>query len=83
MDKRPFRPSPAMVVACVALFVALGGTALATSLVVSSNKQVGPNTISGHNPPSGDHANVVAHSIDGKDLASQSVTANRRPATPA
>jgi hypothetical protein len=66
-----------MVVACVALFVALGGTALATSLVVSSNKQVGPNTISGHNPPSGDHANVIARSIDGKDLASQSVTAKK------
>jgi hypothetical protein len=73
MEKRRFRPSPAMVVACVALFVALGGTGLAASYVVSSNSQVGPNTISGHQAPSGDHANVISRSLNLQDLAPQSV----------
>ena len=58
-----------MVVACAALFVALGGTGLAASYVVSSNSQVGPGTISGHHPPSGDHANIVGGSINAFDLA--------------
>jgi hypothetical protein len=72
MDKR-FRPSPAMVVACVALFVALSGTALA-SFVVSSNSQVASGTISGHHPPAGDHANIIAGSVSGTDLATSSVS---------
>ena len=55
MRKR-FRPSHGTVVAYLALFVALGGTATAVTYVVSSNSQVGPNTISGHKPPTGDHA---------------------------
>jgi hypothetical protein len=73
MKKLSFRPSPAMIVACVALFVALGGTGLAASYVVSSNSQVGPQTISGHQAPSGDHANVISHSLNLQDLAPQSV----------
>jgi hypothetical protein len=72
MDKR-FRPSPAMVVACVALFVALSGTALA-SFVVSSNSQVASGTISGHHPPSGDHSNIIAGSVNGTDLATGAVS---------
>src|SRR5438874_11648068 len=72
-----FRPSPAMVVACAALFVALGGTAVATSYVVSSNSQVGPGTISGHHPPSGKHANIIAGSINGKDLNGGAVSAGK------
>jgi hypothetical protein len=77
MKKLSFRPSPAMVVACVALFVALGGTGLAATYVVSSNSQVGPNTISGHNPPSGKHANVISGSINGTDLAPNSVNGGK------
>jgi len=69
MNKRRFRPSPAMVVACLALFVALGGTALAASYVVSSNSQIGPNTVSGHHPPSGKHANLIRESIANADLS--------------
>jgi hypothetical protein len=64
-----FRPSPAMIVACIALFVALGGTATAVTYVVSSNSQIGPGTISGNNPPSGDHANIIAGSVTGGDVA--------------
>ena len=72
MKKHRLGPSPAMIVACVALFVALGGTALAATYVVSSNSQVGPGTISGHKPPTGDRANIIAGSINGKDIANQS-----------
>jgi hypothetical protein len=69
-----FRPSPAMIVACIALFVALGGTATAVTYVVSSNSQVGPGTISGHKPPTGKHANIIAGSVNGTDIANQGVT---------
>src|SRR5690242_17609446 len=61
------------VVATLALFVALGGTA-AASVIVSSNSQVAQNTISGHKPPSGDHPNVIAGSVSGQDLASGAVS---------
>jgi hypothetical protein len=59
----------ANVVATLALFVALGGGTALASYVISSNKQVGPGTISGHKPPVGDHANIIAGSISGKDIA--------------
>src|SRR5690349_22857693 len=62
-----FRPSPAMIVACIALFVALGGTATAVTYVVSSNSQVGPGTISGHKPPTGKHSNIIAGSDQSTD----------------
>src|SRR3954452_11056374 len=64
-----FRPSPAMIVACIALFVALGGTAMAVTYVVSSNSQVAPGTISGHKPPTGKHANIITGSVNGLDVA--------------
>jgi hypothetical protein len=69
MKKLSLRPSPAMIVACVALFVAVGGTALAASYVVSSNSQVARGTISGHRPPSGKHANIIGGSISVRDLS--------------
>ena len=49
----------ANVVSLSALFVTLGGTALA-SVIITSNSQVASNTISGHKPPSGKHPNVIA-----------------------
>jgi len=67
-----FRPSHAVVVAYIALFVALGGTATAVTYVVSSNSQIGPGTISGHAPPTGKHANVIPNSINGRDIADRS-----------
>jgi hypothetical protein len=64
----------ANVVATLALFlVVAGGTALA-SYVVSSNKEVGPGTISGHKPPAGDHSNIIAGSLTGSDLASGTIS---------
>jgi hypothetical protein len=76
-----FRPSPAMIVACIALFVALGGTATAVTYVVSSNSQIGPGTVSGHKPPTGKHSNVIAGSINGKDIADRSVDTCPTPLT--
>jgi hypothetical protein len=58
----------ANVMATIAVFVALGGTAAATVLI-TSNRQVAKNTISGHNPPSGKHPNVIAGSVNSKDLS--------------
>ena len=69
-----FRPSPAMIVACIALFVALGGTATAVTYVVSSNSQIGPGTVSGHKPPKGKHSNIIRGSVSSADLANQAVT---------
>src|SRR5690242_1277224 len=66
------RPSPAMIVALLALFVALGGTAMA-AFVVSSNDDIGPNTVAGGKPPSGAHSNIMAGSITGGDIADGSV----------
>jgi hypothetical protein len=61
----------ANVVSFIALFVALGGTALA-SVIITSNSQVAQDTISGHQPPSGKHANIIAGSINGTDIADRS-----------
>jgi hypothetical protein len=61
-------------VSLIALFVALGGTA-AASVIISSNSQVAQNTISGHKPPTGDHPNLIAGSVNGQDLAAGSVSA--------
>jgi hypothetical protein len=63
----------ANVVAVIALFVALGGTALA-AVMITSNSQVGQGVISGHKAPSGKHPNVILGSIGAGDLASGSVT---------
>jgi hypothetical protein len=63
----------ANVVATLALFLVLGGGTALASFVISSNSQVGPSTISGHKPPTGKHSNIIAGSINGTDLAGNSV----------
>jgi hypothetical protein len=67
-----FSTSHATVVAYLALFVALGGTAVA-SVIITNNSQVAKDTISGHKPPSGKHANIIGGSLNGQDLADNSV----------
>ena len=57
----------ANVVSLIALFVALGGTAIA-AVIVNSNSQVARGTISGHDAPSGKHPNIISGSINGQDL---------------
>ena len=76
MRSRLRRPSPAMVVACLALFVALGGSAMA-AFVVSSNSQIGPNTIYGANRPSTANDNIVNGSITASDIKQESIGGNR------
>jgi hypothetical protein len=63
----------ANVVATLALFLVLGGGTALASYVVSSNSQVGPNTISGHHVPTGKHANIIAGSVGGRDVADDSL----------
>jgi hypothetical protein len=63
----------ANVVATLSLFLVLGGGTALADYVISSNGQVGPDTISGHKPPTGDHANIIGGSVNGTDLASGSV----------
>lgn len=55
------------------VFILGGGTAFG-AFVVSSNSQIGPGTISGHKPPAGKHANVIAGSVNSTDLATGAVT---------
>jgi hypothetical protein len=59
----------ANVMATIAVFLVLGGGTAMAAYVVSSNNQIGPNTVSGHKPPSGDHSNVISGSLNGKDVA--------------
>ncbi len=61
-----------VMVTILAFLVLGGGTALA-SFVVSSNSQIGPGTVSGHNPPAGKHANLVPGSVSSFDLADRAV----------
>src|SRR4051794_13156189 len=77
MRARVFAHLRQNVVAYLALFVALGGTATAATYVVSSNAQIGPGTVSGAVPPAGDHPNIIPGSIATKDLATGSVTLGR------
>ena len=67
----------ANVMATLAVFLVLGGGTAMAAYVVSSNSQVGPATISGHKPPTGKQANIIAGSVNPTDLASSVVTTGR------
>jgi len=67
----------ANVVATLALFLVLGGGTALASFVISSNSQVGPNTISGHKAPTGDHANIISGSVNGTDLSANAVNSSK------
>jgi hypothetical protein len=73
MARRIVRFVRANAIAVLALVVAMSGSAAAAAFVVSKNSQVGPNTISGHAPPTGDHANLVTGSVNSQDLANGTV----------
>src|SRR5438876_12450397 len=64
----------ANVMVTILAFIVLGGGTALAAFVVSSNSQIGPGTISGHKPPSGDHANIIAGSVNGQDVAADSLT---------
>jgi hypothetical protein len=78
MNRIRRRLTYANVMATVAVFIALGGTATA-AVLVTSNSQVAKDTISGHKPPKGDHANIVDGSITGRDIADRSGVDTCRP----
>jgi hypothetical protein len=63
----------ANVVATLSLVLVLGGGTALASYVISSNSQVGPGTISGHQPPTGKHANVISGSVNAQDVADESL----------
>ena len=63
----------ANVISTLALFLVLGGGTALAAYVVSSNSQIGPGTVSGHKPPSGKHANIIAGSVNGQDVANGSL----------
>src|SRR5712692_10357340 len=67
----------ANVMSTLAVFLVLGGGTALAAYVVNSNADVGPNTISGHKPPTGDQANIIAGSVNGKDLSNNSVTSSK------
>lgn len=65
--------SLATVLATLALFVSLSGTA-AAAVIISSNHQVAAHTIAGANAPRGDNQNLIAGSVGTKDLHDNAVT---------
>jgi hypothetical protein len=67
------RFSYANVMATVAVFLALGGSATA-AVIVSSNSEIAPNTIYGSNLPAGKNDNIVGGSVGTSDLAASAVT---------
>jgi hypothetical protein len=66
----------ANVVATLALFVALGGTA-AAAFVVNSNAEIAPGTVFGSVKPATANDNVVGGSLGSNDLADGSVTTTK------
>jgi len=62
------------VLALVSFFLVLGGGTALASYVVSSNSQVGPNTISGNHVSTGKHPNLIAGSVGSKDVADDNLT---------
>jgi hypothetical protein len=60
--------------ATLAVFLVLGGGTALASYVISSNSQVGPNTISGHHVSTGTHANLIAGSVGSRDVADNNLT---------
>jgi hypothetical protein len=67
----------ANVVATLSLFLVLGGGTALASYVVSSNRQIAPNAISGHKPPKGKHANIIKGSVNSADLALATIGTGR------
>jgi hypothetical protein len=75
---RHIRPRSAYdILALVSFFLVIGGGTALASYVVSSNSQVGPNTISGHKPPTGKHSNIITGSVNGLDLSANSVNSSK------
>jgi len=64
----------ANVMSTLAVFLVLGGGTALASYVISSNRQVGPGTISGHHPPGDMHPNIIVGSVGSRDIADNTLT---------
>jgi hypothetical protein len=73
MQRIRSRLTYANVMATIAVFITLGGTALA-SVIITNNSQVARRTISGHKPPGGKHPNIIGGSVNSQDVAGNSLT---------
>jgi hypothetical protein len=63
----------ANVMVTILAFLVLGGGTAIAAYVVTSNSQIGPGTVSGHTPPSGKHPNILAGSVNGGDVANNTL----------
>jgi hypothetical protein len=61
--------SYANVVSTLCLILLLGGGTALARTIITKNSQVARDTISGHDPPSGDHPNIIRGSVSRPDLA--------------
>jgi hypothetical protein len=73
MHRLTRRLTYANVMVTILAFIVLGGGTALAAYVVSSNSQIGPNTVAGHKPPTGKHANLIAASVNGQDVADNSL----------
>jgi hypothetical protein len=62
------------VLAALALFVSLSGTAVAATVIITSNSQVAPHVIAGAAAPAGTKKNLIAGSVGAADLHAGAVT---------
>lgn len=63
------RPSPSIVISCIALFVALGGTAIAAKTLITSSSQIKNGVITG--------ADIRNGTIKAADIANRTITASK------
>ena len=77
------RPSPALIVAVLALIVAMGGTAVAQGILIRSSNQLADGVVTGPKiaPNAVTSAQVAQDSLNRNDLADRSVT-NRELSNP-
>lgn len=73
---RARRPSPALIVAALALVTSVGGNA-AAAVIISSNHQVAAHVIGGADAPASAIHNLMSGSIGTADLHAGAVTPNR------
>src|SRR4051794_8572589 len=73
-------PRLATLIACLALFVALGGSAMAAGAIITSNAQVGPRTIAGGRDGltlDGKVDNIIDGTVANADLGRKSVSEDK------
>jgi hypothetical protein len=80
MRRLPSHLTYANVMVTLLAFIVLGGGTALGAFIINSNSEVGPDTISGHNPPAGANPNLIADSVNQTDLAPDAETC-RTPGT--